>query len=129
MNARKLAITVVIVILVIGIGAYEFISANSHDTRLQITSNSTLKNGDYITVVLKDEFRNVYPDQMITIKILDDSGWGQYYNGTTDETGTVSFLLEGMENGNYTVHATFNGTMFLQKSKTVSSFQINDGMN
>ena len=128
MDTGKLKILVAI-ILILAVGSFIFISTNSHDTKLDVTSNNTLKNGDYFTIVLKDDFRNVYPNQVIDVKILDDSGWANYYNGTTDETGTIKILLEGMENGNYTVHSTFNGTLFLHKSKVVTGLEINDGLN
>ena len=127
MNRKILAI--IIAVLVIAVGAYLYISANSHDTMLSVTSSSTLKNGDFFTVVLKDQYRNVYPNQVIDVKILDDTGWAHHYNATTDETGQANILLEGLENGNYSVHVNFNGTMFLHKSKTVSNIEMNDGMN
>ncbi|WP_297824847.1 hypothetical protein [uncultured Methanobrevibacter sp.] len=123
----KKIIIAVILILIVAIGAFVFISANSHATKLEVTSNHTLKNGDFVTVVLKDQYRNVYPDQVIDVKILDDSGWANKYNATTDSSGQANIALEGLENGNYTVHANFNGTMFLSSSKTVSDLEIYDG--
>ena len=126
---KKVIIAIIAAVVIIGVGAYMYISANSHDTMLSVTSASTLKNGDLFTVVLKDQYRNVYPDEVVDVKILDDSGWAHHYNATTDENGQASILLEGMENGNYTVHAQFNGTMFLHNSKSVSNLEINDGMN
>ena len=36
--------------------------------------------------------------------------------------------INSLENGNYTVHTTFNGTMFLTKAKSVSDLAIDDGM-
>lgn len=126
---KKIIIVLIAALAIVGIASYTYIAANSHDTMLSVTSPSTLKNGDFITILLKDDYRNVYPDQVINVKILDDSGWAHHYNATTDETGQANVLLEGMENGNYTVHAQFNGTMFLHQSKTVSDLQINDGMN
>ncbi|WP_407424494.1 hypothetical protein [Methanobrevibacter sp.] len=125
---KKIKILIIAVFL-IGIGSYLYISANSHDTMIEVTSGSKLKNGDFFTVLLKDNYRNVYPNEVINVKILDDSGWAHYFNATTDETGKASVLLEGMENGNYTVHANFTGTLFLHKSRSVSSLEINDGMN
>lgn len=126
---RNKIIRLVAVVLILVVGAYFFISINSHDTSLSVTSNSTLKNGDFIKLILKDDYRNVYPGEVIDVKILDESGWAHYYNATTDETGQASVLIEGLENGNYTVHSNFNGTMFLHKSKTVTSLEINDGYN
>ena len=128
MNSNRLKLLVVLALIVI-VGSYVFISMNSHDTMIKVTSGSSLKNGDMIKLVLKDDYRNVYPNEVIDVKILDDSGWATYYNATTDENGQATVIIEGLENGNYTVHSTFNGTMFLHKSKAVSSLQIDDGYN
>lgn len=127
MNKKVLAI--VIAVLVIAVGAYLFISVNSQETMISVTSASTLKNGDFFTVVLKDNYRNVYPGQVIDVKILDETGWAHHFNATTDEKGQANILIQGMENGNYSVHSQFNGTMFLHPSKSVDSLEINDGMN
>lgn len=126
---NKKVIAVIIVVLLIAVGAYVFISVNSHDTMLSVTSAQTIKNGDFFSVVLKDQYRNVYPNQVIDVKILDDKGWAHHYNATTDEKGQANILIEGMENGNYTVHVIYNGTLFLHKSKSVNNLEINDGMN
>ncbi len=125
----KRIIILIIAVLVIVIAAFAFISLNSHATDIDVISNSTLKNGDMITLVLKDGYRNVYPGQVIDVKILDDSGWATWYNATTDENGQANVLLLGLDNGNYTVHSTFNGTLFLSSSKSVSNLEINDGLN
>ena len=53
----KTIITVVVIILVIIIGAFLFIQANSHNTKVDVISNSTLKNGDKVQIVLTDEYR------------------------------------------------------------------------
>lgn len=126
MDTKKLIVGI-IVILIIAIVTFSFISANTHTSKIQVVSNSTLKNGDSFEVVLKDDYKNVIPNQVIDFKILDDSGWATKYNATTDETGHAYIQLIALENGNYTVHSTFNGTMFLTNTKTVSELNIDDG--
>ena len=128
MDKTKIKVLVALVLIIV-VGSYLYISLTSQDTMISVSSPSTLMNGDFITFVLKDDYRNVYPGEVIDVKILDDSGWAHYYNATTDENGQGSVMIEGMENGNYTVHLNFNGTMFLHKSKTVTDLQINDGYN
>ena len=125
MNLKKIAI-VVVIILVIVVGVFSFISLNTHNTKIEMLSNDTLHNGDVLTVVLKDNYRNVYPDQDINIKLLDDSGHAFKYVATTDNDGEASVELLALEPGNYTVHSEFNGTMFLTNSKTTSNLQIVD---
>ena len=125
----KNIIIVVIIILVIVVGVFSYINLNSHNTKIEVISNSTLKNGDFITLVLKDNYRNVFPDEKVDVKLLNDVGQAYKYTITTDGEGEASIELLGMENGNYTIHCEFNGTMFLSNSKIVSNLEINDGYN
>lgn len=123
----KTIITVVIIILVILIGAFLFIQANSHNTKVDVISNSTLKNGDNVQIVLTDEYRNLYPGEKVQIKILDDSGWANYYDVVTDNSGEASVALSTLDNGNYTIHTTYNGTLFNKAYHGVDSLVIDDG--
>ena len=125
-NAKTIAVPIII-ILIVAIGAFAFIQSNSNNTKVEVTSNSTLKNGDAVTVVLKDEYRNVYPGEQIHIKILDDSGWADNYNVVTDDQGEASVVLSTFENGNYTIHTNYNGTLFNKAYHGVDSLVIDDG--
>jgi|GEM_PF-1957098 hypothetical protein len=125
-NAKTIAVPIII-ILIVAIGAFAFIQSNSHNTKVEVTSNSTLKNGDAVTVVLKDEYRNVYPGEQIHIKILDDSGWADNYDVVTDNQGEASVVLSTFENGNYTIHTNYNGTLFNKAYHGVDSLVIDDG--
>lgn len=125
-NAKTIVVPIII-ILIVAIGAFAFIQSNSHNTKVEVTSNSTLKNGDMVTVVLKDEYRNVYPGEQIHIKILDDSGWADNYDVVTDDEGEASVVLSTFENGNYTIHTNYNGTLFNKAYHGVDSLVIDDG--
>ena len=127
MDIKKVVLIAIIAIIVVSILAVGYISMNIANTRVAITCNETIKNGDYITVQLKDDYRNVIPDQVIDLKILDDSGWAYKYNITTDELGRGYIQVLGLENGNYTVHANFNGTLFLKESHSNFAFTVDDG--
>lgn len=127
MDIRRMAIIAIAAILIISVLAFAYISMNTSDTKIEIVCNDTIKNGDYITVQLKDLYRNVIPGQIIDLKILDDSGWAYKYNVTTDDLGRGYIQIEGLDNGNYTVHANFNGTMFLRESHSNFAFKVDDG--
>ena len=126
-NAKSIGIIAIILILIVGICAFVFISSNSHNTKIDVISNSTLKNGDFVQIQLHDEFRNVYPGEVVDIKILDDSGWPKKYNVTTDENGQGAVELETFENGNYTIHTNYNGTLFNKPYHGVADLVIDDG--
>ncbi|WP_407454511.1 hypothetical protein [Methanobrevibacter sp.] len=131
MNLKNLNTTRIVIIaaivLIILVGAFAFISLNKTSTKVEIECNTTVKNGDYISVVLKDDYRHPIPDQIIDLKILDDTGWANKYNVTTDEMGRGYIQLAGYENGNYTVHATYNGTLFNNEAHNNFAFKIDDG--
>ena len=111
------------------IGAFLFIQANSHNTKVDVISNSTLKNGDKVQIVLTDEYRNFYPGEKVQIKILDDSGWANYYDVVTDNSGEASVALSTLDNGNYTIHTNYNGTLFNKAYHGVDSLVIDDGFH
>lgn len=120
-------ITIIVILLIIAVGAFMFIQANSHNTHVEVVSNSTLKNGDSVQVVLKDDYRNVYPNENVYIKILGDDGWGNSYDVVTDNEGEASVALSTYENGNYTIHTNYNGTLFNKPYHGVDSLVIDDG--
>ena len=125
----KTIISIVIIILVILIGAFLFIQANSHNTKVDVISNSSLKNGDKVQIVLTDDYRNVYPGEKVQIKILDESGWANYYDVVTDNSGEASVALSTLDNGNYTIHTNYNGTLFNKAYHGVDSLVIDDGFH
>lgn len=55
------------------------------------------------------------PDGLITITQLQTS------------LESVKIQILGLENGNYTAHAKFNGTLFLKESANHVSFEVTDG--
>lgn len=126
MNSKSIAVLIVI-ILIIAIGAFIFIQSNSHNTKVDVISNSTLKNGDAIQIVLTDDYRNVYPGESIHIKVLDDSGWADNYDVVTDNQGEASVVLSTFDNGNYTIHTNYNGTLFNKAYHGVNQLTIDDG--
>ena len=128
MNLKNLVIVLIILVLIVTVGAFFYIQANSHNTKVEVISNSTLKNGDIVRIVLNDEYRNVYPGESVHIKILDDSGWADNYDVVTDDSGEASIVLSAFENGNYTIHTNYNGTLFNKAYHGVDNLVIDDGL-
>ena len=128
MDKTRTVIVAVVVILLIAAGAFAYISANSHNTKIDVLSNTTLKNGDSIRIMLTDEYRNAYPGEVVYLKILDESGWAHKNEVTTDDMGEGSVELQGLDNGNYTLHCNYNGTMFNKPTHSLTDLNINDGL-
>ena len=127
MDKNRMILIAAIAIVIVAVASFAFISANSHNTKINVVSNSTLKNGDFVEMVLTDDYRNVYPGEVIDVKILDDSGWATKYQATTDDNGKAAVELVALDNGNYTVHCNYNGTLFNKEAKDVSTLTIDDG--
>ena len=126
-DIKKIAVIAVAALIVLSIFSLAYISMNTRDTKLTIICNETIKNGDYISVQLKDVYRNEIEGQTVDLKILDDAGQAEKYNVTTDEMGRGYIQVLALENGNYTVHANFNGTLLLKESHDNWAFAVDDG--
>lgn len=127
MNTKRIAL-IIILLLVIVVVAFSFVSANTHNTKIDVVSNSTLKNGESVVIQLSDDYRNKLADQKVDVKILADNGWAHKYNVTTDQNGEGSITLETFENGNYTVRCNYNGTMFFRETSSQTPLNIDDGL-
>ena len=129
MSKTKIIVIFFIVLLIIAIGSFFYIHANSHNIKIDVISNESLQNGDVVQILLTDDYRNVYPNEVVHIKILDDSGWANNYDVTTDNQGEASVVLSAYENGNYTLHTNYNGTLFNKAYHGVDKLVIDDGYN
>lgn len=127
MDMKQIVIAVAIIIVVVGLGGFLYISANTTNSVISIDCNGTHQNGDVVNITLKDEFKNPLPEASVDFKILDETGSATKTTLTTDSSGSASYTLQGMENGNYTVHCTYNGTMFHGPTKNMASLYIDDG--
>ncbi len=77
-------------------------------TDLNITSNSTLNNGDDFTVKLTDDNGNGIANKTIQISLSNNSKKVNELNITTDENGVASFGINA-NTGNYSVKCVFSG--------------------
>lgn len=49
MNSRNIIISIIIIILVLG-GIFVYISVNTQETKIAFVSNTTVQNGDNLTI-------------------------------------------------------------------------------
>lgn len=125
---RTQAIGVVILIIaIVAIGGYLYVSSNTTNTKIEFESNQTLKSGDTINFTVKDEFKNPIPEAAIDLKVLDESGNSEKATIITDSEGRGSYTLPVLENGNYTVHCTFNSTLYHKEARNQMALTIDDG--
>lgn len=124
MDKNKLIIIALVIIILILAAA--LFATNYHakeDTKLRITSNSTLNEGDSIKVMLTDLNGTPISNQSINVTITDKDNASSYFGVVTDDTGIGTLKLKQSE-GNYTVTCTFGGNEKYVGNSTIKNITI-----
>lgn len=111
MNYNKIIITLVIVLVVIVVAGVLFLNPGHAkvDSKVIITSNSTLNDGDNFTIRLTDLNNTPIANQTVNVTIIDANGGKNPQVITTDANGDGSLQLNGLAVGNYTINVTYGG--------------------
>ena len=118
-------VAILIVILVAGI----FILNPGHaktDSKVIVTSNSTLHDGDSFSIVLTDLNNTPIANQVVNITIVDANGTENHQQVTTDGSGNGTLQLNGLASANYTVKVLFNGTDNFTSCNTTQKLEIKE---
>ena len=128
MDNNKLIIAVV-VILIVMIAAGIFLLNPGHakvDSRVIVTSNSTLHDGDNFTIRLTDLNNTPISNQRVNITIIDANGGKNPQAVTTDANGDGRLQLNGLTLGNYTVNVTYGGNNNYTVCNTTQRLQMTE---
>ena len=116
-------VAILIVILVAGI----FILNPGHaktDSKIIVTSNSTLHDGDSFSIVLTDLNNTPIANQVVNITIVDANGAENHQQVTTDGSGNGMLQLNGLTVGKYNVVVTYGGNENYSNSNTTQSLEM-----
>ena len=116
-------VAVLIIMLVVGL----FILNPSHaktDTRIIVTSNSTLHDGDNFSIKLTDLNNTSIANQVVNITIIGANGDENHQVVTTDVNGDGSLQLNGLAITNYTVIVSFGGNDNFTSCNTTQKLQM-----
>ena len=128
MDNNKLIIAL-IVILIVMIAAGIFLLNPGHakvDSRVIVTSNSTLHDGDNFTIRLTDLNNTPIANQRVNITIIDANGGKNPQAVTTDANGDGKLQLNGLTLGNYTVNVTYGGNDNYTVCNTTQRLQMTE---
>lgn len=128
MDNNKLIIAL-IVILIVMIAAGIFLLNPGHakvDSRIIVTSNSTLHDGDNFTIRLTDLNNTPIANQRVNITIIDANGGKNPQAVTTDANGDGKLQLNGLTLGNYTVNVTYGGNDNYTVCNTTQRLQMTE---
>ncbi len=111
MDYNKIIIALVVVIVVMLAAGFLFLNP-SHakvDSRVIVTSNSTLHDGDTFAVKLTDLNNTPIANQAVNVTIIDANGGKNPQVVNTDANGYGSLQLNGLTPGEYTFNITYGG--------------------
>lgn len=119
-------VIVLIIVLFIGTGAFMQTPEKQiakQNSRLVITSNSTLNVGDNITIQLTDLTGTPIKNETVNITIFGKDGSTSYNSVITNKEGIGTLSIEKSA-GRYTNNATFGGNENFAGSSTSQKFII-----
>ena len=126
MDYNKIIIALVVLLVVmIAAGAIFLNSGHAKiDSRVIVTSNSTLHDGDNFTVMLTDLNNTPIANQRVDITIIDANGGKNPRVVTTDAKGEGSLQLNGLNPGNYTMNVTYGGNENYTSCNTTQNLEM-----
>lgn len=126
MNKRHLIILgfIVVIVLFFCVAASSHIIESQEKTNLKIISNSTLFNGDDITVKLTNESGEGIANKTVNLTLIKN---GEKINlvNTTDSEGLATFDIN-VTSGNYSVECDFKGDDYYKESNVTNNVTILD---
>ena len=128
MDYNKIIIVLVVVIVVMLAAGFLFLNP-SHakvDSRVIVTSNSTLHDGDTFAVKLTDLNNTPIANQTVNVTIIDANGGKNPQVVNTDANGDGSFQLNGLAVGNYTMNVTYGGNNNYTSCNTTQKLEMKE---
>lgn len=128
MNYNKIIIVLVIVLVVIVAAGVLFLNPGHAkvDSKVIITSNSTLNDGDNFTIRLTDLNNTSIANQTVNVTIIDANGGKNPQVITTDANGDGSLQLNGLAVGNYTINVTYGGNNNYTSCNTTQKLEMKE---
>ena len=124
---NKVIMALVIILVIMGLAGL-FVLNPTHvktDTRVIVTSNSTLHEGDSFSIKLTDLNNTPIANQVVNITIVDANGTENHQQVTTDVSGNGILQLNGSSTvGKYNVVVTYGGNENYSNSNTTQSLEM-----
>ena len=119
-------ILLIVLVLLAALGLLMFASSvgAQKDTKITVTSNSSLYDGDNFTILLSDDSNVPLANQKVNITIIDSNAVENRQVVTTDANGIGVLQLSGFEPGDYTFKLSFAGNGNLNPCTATSFVKI-----
>jgi hypothetical protein len=104
----SLLLVIIALLVILGMLLINPLDART-DTKIIVTSNDTLFDGDYFSISLTDINGTPIANQTVNITIIDANGGKNPQQVITDGMGNGMLQLNGLAIGNYTINVTYGG--------------------
>ena len=122
-----IALLLIIIALLVAFGVMIINPANAKiDTKLTVTSNTTLHDGDSFSIALTDANSTPLANQTVNITIVDANGGKNPQQVKTDGMGNGILQLNGLTPGEYTFNVTYSGNSNYSASNITQKIEINE---
>ena len=128
MASNKIIIALAVVLVIMIAAGVVFLNP-SHakiDSRIDVTSNSTLNKGDNITIKLVDLNNTPIPNQRVNITLIDAKGEKNIQEVSTDGNGEGNLQSNDLNVGNYIVNVNYGGNENYTSCNTTQNLQIKE---
>lgn len=128
MNHNKIIIALVVVLVVIVAAGIVLLNPGHAkiDSRVNIISNSTLNDGDNLTIKLVDSNNTPIANQRVNITLINANGEKNPQEVNTDTNGEGNIQLKDLAAGNYTVNVNYDGNDNYTSCNTTQNLQIKE---
>lgn len=128
MDYNKIIIALIILLVVVIAAGVLFLNT-SHaqtDSKVIVTSNSTLEEGDTFSIRLTDLNNTPIANQVVNVTVIGSDGGQNPKTVTTDANGEGSFQLIDLAAGNYTVKIEYGGNENYTSCNTTQKLEIKE---
>ena len=126
-NKIIIVLLLIIIALLVVLGLMLINPADAKtDTKITVTSNNTLSDGDYFSISLNDVKGIPLTNQTVKIGIIDAKGGEKPQKVTTDAMGNGMLQLNGLSVGEYTFNVTYAGNDNFNSCNITQKLTINE---
>ena len=111
MDSNKIIMILVVILVILLVEGFFILNPSTAktDSKVVVTSNSTLHDGEAFSIRLTDVNNTPIANQTVNITIIDAKGGENHQVVTTDNNGNGILTLNGLTIGNYTVKVNYGG--------------------
>lgn len=126
MENKKLAVIcgiIIIIVVILSLTITGILNNEKENTNIEIIGNSTLEEGNPITIKLSSDKGEIISNENISISLVNANGTITNYTAVTNNNGEASIGLD-TEPGQYTINIKYSGNSKYNESELLKQITI-----